>query len=753
MNLFFGKISQLYDTDQIVKGFYEAQKDKSWFGEIMVGDYCYLIGGNKIQFWKAKEWQVVNGKDRLVFEIINSDLGINTSQLVALKFLKLSKALIVLTSRSSKVAFHRLTFLGSLTMEDLADSSLYKDSKLYRRIILTAEDSIVPDSQDIQIFKKIEKLNLVKGDFYDSDVYEHFRDNSLQLGKGSKNKDSVIKRILDNIITGAVFDYNSMGIRSFYDAFFCDYLAEETEDIDKISEDSVSTLQLSNLQNAVIGLLRYKKQIILQGPPGTGKTKLAKEISEILLNEESSARNIVSDINNSHIFKYLTKGLTIKSFFGSASYFIKDILADQVVSLKTNNTEDFTIISRIIEAYNKRKWETLIADNPTRRAVAFAKYIYDRINNESNNNSPESIERYKLIQFHPSYTYEDFVRGIVSKPNEDGGGINYEAENKLLAAFAKLAWDNYNESQKDESNFEDKGVFEAFIDQIKDDLAQSSDHKYSITDAVYIFSADETRFKYKGDNWVAHQKGLNMKYSELKKIINAGAKERQDIKKMSEIAELSRQHATYFIKVIEKYHKFKELQIKTYSSTSPVKRKNYLLVIDEINRANLSSVLGELIYALEYRGSTVESMYNVDGSNTLVLPPNLYIIGTMNTADRSVGHIDYAIRRRFAFVDVIPRNLSQEIEGRFDSELFEEVQSLFYENGDYNIRAASLSPEFEPKDMALGHSYFIDKSDDGGNMTIRLEYEIKPILFEYVKDGILVGEFIKNRIHNLRASI
>src|SRR5690606_14650101 len=95
-------------------------------------------------------------------------------------------------------------------------------------------------------------------------------------------------------------------------------------------------------------------------------------------------------------------------------------------------------------------------------------------------------------------------------------------------------------------------------------------------------------------------------------------------------------------------------------TTDAVELKNYVLIIDEINRANLSSVLGELIYALEYRGEEVQSMYAVDGSNKLILPPNLYIIGTMNTADRSVGHIDYAIKRRFAFVDVLPQILEND---------------------------------------------------------------------------------------------
>jgi energy-coupling factor transporter ATP-binding protein EcfA2 len=80
---------------------------------------------------------------------------------------------------------------------------------------------------------------------------------------------------------------------------------------------------------------------------------------------------------------------------------------------------------------------------------------------------------------------------------------------------------------------------------------------------------------------------------------------------------------------------------------------NYVLIIDEINSAKLSSVLGELIYAMEYRCENVTSIYANNGEQEFSLTPNLYIIGTMNTADLSVGHIDYVVRRRFAFVDIV----------------------------------------------------------------------------------------------------
>lgn len=233
----------------------------------------------------------------------------------------------------------------------------------------------------------------------------------------------------------------------------------------------------------------------------------------------------------------------------------------------------------------------------------------------------QACPEYKLVQFHPSYTYEDFVRGIEVRTDGDGTA-RYEATDRILAKFAKVA-----------------------------DSSQGNPH---------------------------------------------------------------------------------------------------VLIIDEINRANLSSVLGELIYALEYRGQPVDSMYAVkEGNGTethrLVLPKNLYIIGTMNTADRSAGHLDYAIRRRFAFVDVLPRALDS---SSFDSALFNKVKALFTTDN-FKTHSEYLSEEFQPKDVALGHSYFIAKSESLDSRTLQLEYDIKPILFEYVKDGVLKDTALE-RIRTLK---
>ena len=344
------------------------------------------------------------------------------------------------------------------------------------------------------------------------------------------------------------------------------------------------------------------------------------------------------------------------------------------------------------------------------------------------NDSLEGNEQFKLIQFHPSYSYEDFVRGIVAKPNEEGDGIVYTAENKVLAEFAQKAQKSLQEclEKKNRYKYIKKEDFIDFLEKEKEngkkiyfdaktryiEVRERKKNNEKVKSLYYSFKKSEN--KWEEDHRaipidVFSQKNLDDEF----KNFYTGTNWEGPWKSITD----------YFINWAKK--------IKN------VPLKPYVLIIDEINRANLSAVLGELIYALEYRGEAVQSMYVIEGENNLILPPNLYIIGTMNTADRSVGHIDYAIRRRFAFVNVLPKDLTSELGDQFDSVLFAKVTDLFNTN---------LSPEFKKEDVQLGHSYFITKNTP---IDIRWEYEIKPILLEYVKDGILIGQDIEEKINSL----
>lgn len=178
-------------------------------------------------------------------------------------------------------------------------------------------------------------------------------------------------------------------------------------------------------------------------------------------------------------------------------------------------------------------------------------------------------------------------------------------------------------------------------------------------------------------------------------------------------------------------------------------RKYKVLVIDEINRAPLASVLGELIYGLEYRGEAIYTPYALQDENQapipLVIPENLYIIGTMNTADRSIGSMDYAVRRRFAFVEV--PSCADAIAGSWgEAATFGMRVEEFYTNLMKKAFATDLMTDGDEEvanDIKIGHTYFLgndqikDENDAKEYFTYRVKYQILPIYKEYVKDGLV----------------
>ena len=153
--------------------------------------------------------------------------------------------------------------------------------------------------------------------------------------------------------------------------------------------------------------------------------------------------------------------------------------------------------------------------------------------------------------------------------------------------------------------------------------------------------------------------------------------------------------------------------------------------MDEINRGDLSKVLGELVYALEYRGQAVRTPYEVDGSALLTVGKNLLILATMNTADRSIALIDYAIRRRFDFVDIqsSPEVLATLLAQGNLKTFAQRILALYQE-------VATLSGL--NKDYAVGHTYFL--GDTIEQVASRVVFQVLPLLVEYQKEGLISAE-------------
>ena len=167
------------------------------------------------------------------------------------------------------------------------------------------------------------------------------------------------------------------------------------------------------------------------------------------------------------------------------------------------------------------------------------------------------------------------------------------------------------------------------------------------------------------------------------------------------------------------------------SAASQSEEGPYLLVIDEVNRADLGKVLGEAIYLFEADevggegARIVELAYPHDGRRTFEIPENLFVLGTMNTADRSIAAVDLAIRRRFAFVTVPPDRSAVAARGLEPAvQAFDSLSDVFVEHA--SDEALGLMP---------GHAYFL--ATDVAHFQKRVQFELIPLLDDYLRQGLL----------------
>jgi len=149
-----------------------------------------------------------------------------------------------------------------------------------------------------------------------------------------------------------------------------------------------------------------------------------------------------------------------------------------------------------------------------------------------------------------------------------------------------------------------------------------------------------------------------------------------------------------------------------------------VLIIDEINRANLSNVLGPVFYLFEHKMKEADVFVKIaPGLEIKQLPSNFYVIATMNTADRSLAVVDFALRRRFAWYTVKPKPIS---DSNFHKDDFNKISEIF------DWYATSNELNLQP-----GQGYFLAGSDE--EMENRIRYEIFPLIREYIQEGLLTS--------------
>lgn len=380
----------------------------------------------------------------------------------------------------------------------------------------------------------------------------------------------------------------------------------------------------------------------------------------------------------------------------------------------------------IIDILKQKKQIILQGAPGTGKTYSTAEIAVNLIDGQISDDRKEVMERYKeLIKknqiffttFHQSMDYEEFVEGY--KPVSNDENISYEIKDGIFKEACRYSITAGN----DKNNIED--IWNEFQNKLNEEDIKLDEKNNNIGKLTlktkrgldfYLTTDDNGYVRYKpasqiGDNWRYIKAALfGLYFNKYKSALSYTEPLLNYLKDNYNLSD-----------IIE-------------NNKNPV-----VLIIDEINRGNIAKIFGELITLLE-----ADKRKNADNEIEVKLPyskeifsvpSNLYIIGTMNTTDRSIGYIDYALRRRFAFITI--KADKEKIESFYNDKnsdcknkalkLFDDIKN--------NIINNNLNEEFEIDDIMIGHSYFMAENEE--ELKRKLEYEIKPLLLEYYKDGIL----------------
>lgn len=362
--------------------------------------------------------------------------------------------------------------------------------------------------------------------------------------------------------------------------------------------------------------------------------------------------------------------------------------------------------------------------------------------------------------FHQSLSYEDFIEGI--KPTSDENStLSYSVEDGLFKKIAVNAGFEFvgTETSEASKSLSFSFAYDQLLDEVTEKIGRGEGYKLKLRsggDLEIIEISTGSNFLVQHTNgsrtYTVSRKRLEKLFSQLpdldsisnineefRKIIggsNSSAywavlKKIRSLKRETHLAGADKEYS-YEDKAIA----VEKLQPEDLKTHVPV--KNYVLIIDEINRGNVSQVFGELITLIEDdkrygRPEGLSAILPYSRSRFFV-PPNLYLIGTMNTADRSVEALDTALRRRFSFMEMTPRynleGMDKELAGVKIADLLETI----------NNRIEKLVD----KDHMIGHSYFLG-IDNAEILMGVFKNKVIPLLQEYFygnyeKMGLVLGK-------------
>jgi len=322
--------------------------------------------------------------------------------------------------------------------------------------------------------------------------------------------------------------------------------------------------------------------------------------------------------------------------------------------------------------------------------------------------SEEQKKQVEFVQFHPCYDYSDFVEGLRPKMNEDGT-MGFELQDGIFKRFVSRARKNYENAGKSVEAISKELLVQDALAEFFDDMEYGKEEFTTITgNAFYVTGVDEEHIyiSIPGNETV---KKLTLQLDEIRKMLESG----QEFAKVRDITkffgkQFSAQGYSYdFVLFKAIKERVKTLKKANFNQIEEVKK--YIFIIDEINRGEISKILGELFFSIDpgYRGkkgegSTQYSNMHPDPEDKFYIPENVYIIGTMNDIDRSVDSFDFAMRRRFRFIEIKANDRIEMLRQLDDEEKEKEAIKRMKALNEAILKVDDLNVNYQ-----IGASYFL----------------------------------------------
>lgn len=344
----------------------------------------------------------------------------------------------------------------------------------------------------------------------------------------------------------------------------------------------------------------------------------------------------------------------------------------------------------------------------------------------------EEMGECEFVQFHPSFDYTDFVEGL--RPIKDENGqLGFERRDGIFKAFCKRALKNLRDSERSQKDLEYSADITNRLNEFLNDAIENERSFKTTTGTKFFISSFENGLLSIRipDNDKANQ--LKVKISQISDILENNV----ELNKVYDIRDyfgqqFGTQQNSYIFVICKEVRKYKtQSNIKVDAE----KRKDFVFVVDEINRGDLSKIFGELFFSLDpgYRGvkGLVKTQYQnlVDEDDVFAkgffIPENVYLIGTMNDIDRSVESMDFAMRRRFTWKEIAPEDrIGMWGNATWKDAADERMSSL--NKAISEIRGLGV-------EYSIGPSYFLKLNDNGADFENLWEMNLKFLLSEYLR--------------------